>query len=186
MNNLDDILSGEAINTINVKATPDELNRLSRLANELIARQKDVKVHEESIKTFKERIRMISEQEIPDLLAEVGLSSFELSDGTKIKVEPFVRAHISKDRAKEAHAWLDDNGFGEIIKKEINCKFGRGDNRFTEVLSQLDTLGIDTTTKESVHHSTLNSFCKEQMEKGTDIPVTTFGLYSGFVTKINK
>jgi len=58
--------------------------------------------------------------------------------------------------------------------------------RFTEVLSQLDTLGIDTTTKESVHHSTLNSFCKEQMEKGTDIPVITFGLYSGFVTKINK
>ena len=77
MNNLDDILSGEALNTINVKATPDELNRLSRLANELIHKQNEVKELEDSIKAFKDRIRQISEQEIPDFLAEVGLSSFE-------------------------------------------------------------------------------------------------------------
>ena len=74
MNNLDDILSGEAINTINVKATPDELNRLSRLANELIHKQNEVKEFEESIKSFKDRIRQISEQEMPDLLTDLLLS----------------------------------------------------------------------------------------------------------------
>ena len=115
MEKLDDILSGEAINTLNVKATTDELNRLSTLANELIHKQKEVKDYEESIKDFKFRIRQIAEQEIPDLLAEVGLSSFELKDGTKVKVEPFVTAHISKDRANEAHSWLEQNGFGELI-----------------------------------------------------------------------
>ena len=66
MENLDDILSGEAINTLNVKATTDELNRLSTLANELIHKQKEVKDYEESIKDFKFRIRQIAEQEIPD------------------------------------------------------------------------------------------------------------------------
>ena len=186
MNNLDDILSGEALNTVNVKATPDELNRLSRLANELIHKQNEVKELEDSIKAFKDRIRQISEQEIPDFLAEVGLSSFELDNGTKIKVEPFVRAHISKDRSKEAHAWLEDNGFGDIIKREVNCKFNKGDNKYVELKDKLDDLGQSYTTKESVHHATLNSFAKEQMEKGTDIPMQLFGLYSGFITKITK
>tara|TARA_R110001583_G_scaffold12142_2_gene54050 strand:+ start:2821 stop:3384 length:564 start_codon:yes stop_codon:yes gene_type:complete len=186
MENLDDILSGEGLNTLNVKATTDELNQLSKLANELIHKQNEVKGFEESIKDYKFRIRQIAEQEIPDLLAEVGLSSFELKDGTKIKVEPFVTAHISKDRANEAHAWLEQNGFGELIKREVASQFGRGDNKYVEVMSALDSMGQSYTTKEGVHHATLKSFAREQMEKGTDIPVTLFGLYSGFTTKISK
>jgi len=43
MENLDDILSGEGLNTLNVKATTDELNQLSKLANELIHKQNEVK-----------------------------------------------------------------------------------------------------------------------------------------------
>ena len=53
-------------------------------------------------------------------------------------------------------------------------------------MSALDSMGQSYTTKESVHHATLKSFAREQMEKGTDIPVTLFGLYSGFTTKISK
>ena len=68
----------------------------------------------------------------------------------------------------------------------MNCKFNKGDNKYVELKDKLDDLGQSYTPKESVHHATLNSFAKEQMEKGTDIPMQLFGLYSGFITKITK
>ena len=42
------------------------------------------------------------------------------------------------------------------------------------------------TIKEAVHHMRLKAFAKEQLEKGTDVPVDLFGLYTGLKTTIAK
>lgn len=183
---LDDILGGEAINTLAVEATDGEVRRIAELANKQLDLERSVADLEEALKAEKEKLRVVQEHDLPDALAEAGISEMRLADGSRVKAEPFVTAHISKAKADEAHKWLADNGFGELIKREIVAKFGRGDTNYDKATRALLGHSIPHDTKESVHHSTLRAFAKEQIEKGTDIPTDLFGLYSGFKTKISK
>lgn len=183
---LDDILGGEAVNTLAVEATDGEIRRIAELANKQLDLERRVSELEEMLKAEKERLRAVQEHDLPDALAEAGISEMKLADGSRVKAEPFVTAHISKAKADEAHSWLIDNGFGELIKREVVAKFGRGDDKFEKAKSALLAEGVVPDTKEAVHHSTLRAFAREQIEKGTDIPTDLFGLYSGFKTKISK
>ena len=183
---LDDILGGEAVNTLAVEASDGEIRRIAELANKQLDLERRVGELEEMLKAEKERLRVVQEHDLPDALAEAGISEMKLADGSRVKAEPFVTAHISKAKADEAHTWLIDNGFGELIKREVVAKFGKGDNKFEKAKAALLAEGVVPDTKEAVHHSTLRAFAREQIEKGTDIPTDLFGLYSGFKTKISK
>ena len=183
---LDDILGSEAINTLEVEASDDEVRRIAELANKQLDLERTVRELEEQIAATKEQLRVIQEHDLPDALTEAGVSEIRLADGSRVKVEPFVSARISKAKTEEAHAWLNDNGFGGIIKREVIARFGKGDNNFEKAQKALLAHGIVADTSESVHHATLKAFVREQMEKGTDIPTDLFGLYSGFKSKISK
>lgn len=183
---LDDILGGEAINTLAVEATDGEIHRIAELANKQLELERGVTALELELKAKKEELRSVQEHDLPDALAEAGVSEIRLADGSRVKAEPFVTAHITKAKADEAHSWLVDHGFGDIIKREVTAKFGKDDDKWKLAVEALQAKGIKIDTKEAVHHSTLRAFAKEQIEKGTDIPVDLFGLYSGFKSKIAK
>ena len=187
--NLDDILGSEEINTLSVEATDTEMRRIADLANKQLELERGVTTLEDQLKAKKEELRNVREHDLPDALAEAGLSEIKLADGSRIKVEPFVNAHISKANLEQAHAWLETNGFGDLIDKEINAKFGRTNaelEKFKRMFSHLQEHGCKLTTKEAVHHMRLKAFAKEQLEKGTDVPVDLFGLYTGLKTTIAK
>ena len=183
---LDDILGGEAINTLEVEATDDEIRRIAELANKQLELEREVQIKEEELKAKKEELRSVQEHDLPDAFAEAGISEIKLADGSRVKSEPFVTAHISKANTEKAHEWLVNNGHGNIIKREILAKFAKGDDNFIAAMKALQSIGIKVDSKEAVHHQTLKAFAKEQIQKGTDVPVDLFGLYSGFKTKIAK
>jgi hypothetical protein len=183
---LDDILGGEEINTLNVEASDGEIHRIAELANKQLELERSVVSLELQLKEAKETLRAVQEHDLPDALAEAGVSEIRLADGSRVKVEPFVTAHISKAKQEEAHQWLIDNGHGDIIKREVSCAFGKGDNNYQKVVQAINAIGLNPSLKEGVHHMTLKGFAKEQMEAGSDIPVDLFGLYSGFKAKIAK
>lgn len=183
---LDDILGGEAINTLAVEASDDEIHRIAELANKQLELQRSIADLEEQVKAQKEALRVVQEHDLPDAFAEAGVSEIRLADGSRVKVEPFVTAHISKAKTEEAHAWLSEHGHGDLIKREVTAKFGKGDDGFQLAIDALQRQGITAETKEAVHHMTLKAFAKEQMELGSDIPVDLFGLYSGFKATIAK
>ena len=186
---LDDILGSEELNTLNVETNDADMRRIVDLANKQINLEQEVVGLEQQLKNKKEELRNVKEHDLPDAFAEVGLSEIKLQDGSRVKVEPFVNAHISKANTEKAHAWLEDNGFGDLIDKELNAKFGRTDaelEKFQRMFSHLEENGCKLTTKEAVHHMRLKAFAKEQLEKGTDVPVDLFGLYTGLKTTIAK
>lgn len=183
---LDDILGSEAINTLTVEASDDEIRRIADLANKQLSLQQQVLDLEEQVKAAKEELRVVQEHDLPDAMAEAGVSEIKLADGSRVKTEPFVNASITKAKADDAHAWLIDNGHGDLIKREVMAKFGRNDANWQVAIEALEAKGIEITCKEAVHHMTLKAFAKEQIEQGTDIPVDLFNLYTGFKASIAK
>lgn len=183
---LDDILGSEAINTLSVEASDEEIRRIADLANKQLSLQQQVADLEEQMKAAKEELRVVQEHDLPDAMAEAGISEVKLADGSRVKTEPFVNASITKAKADKAHAWLVENGHGDLIKREVIAKFGRGDDKFEKARLALLEHGIVAETKEAVHHMTLKGFAREQIEQGKDLPVDLFNLYSGFKATIAK
>ena len=164
---------------------------LSQLCQKLLRVEAEVGNTEEKLKRLKEQQRELSEQTIPDKLAQLGVTGIKLNDGSRISAEPFYSARISAANLEAAHNWLRDNGHGDIIKNTMTLSFGQGeDDLAKELVASLTKQVFIPEEKEAVHPSTLKAFVKEQIESGNktfDQDVQKkFSVYQGKRTKINR
>jgi hypothetical protein len=84
---------------------------------------------EDQLKAAKRELLKLTDEDLPAMLQELGLSSFELDDGSKVTVRPTYGAHIKAENRETAFDWLRQNGFDDIIKNTVSCNFGRGEDR---------------------------------------------------------
>ena len=140
-----------------------------------------------SLKATQKELKTLSEEEIPALLSEVGLSEITLTNGQKISTQAYYYGRITEHNQQEAFEWLQDNGHGDIIKNVVSVSFGRDEDVNAEkLLSDLQDDGYSTSGKKWVEPMTLKAFIREQVESGNDLPLETFNVYVGQKTRIIK
>ena len=71
-----------------------DLNEINEMANRLQDLEAEVVLLEKNLKDKKAELRILSEQDLPEALASVGQTSWDLSDGKQLIVKDFVRANI--------------------------------------------------------------------------------------------
>ena len=76
-------------------------------------------------KTKKDYKKHLAENVLPNLFAEVGLSELKLADGRHLKVSNYYGASIKDAKKEAAFNWLRNKGFGDLIKNQVSCRFGR-------------------------------------------------------------
>ena len=163
------------------------LKALSEKSNQLQKLDDAIQEAEQTLGQLKAEYRELSEVDIPSMLSELGLSEITLKDGNKISTSTYYSARISEDKRDEAFQWLNDNGFGDIVKNTVSVSFGREeDDSAKKLLETLDTDGYKTAQKKHVEPMTLKAFVREQVEKGSDLPLETFNVYIGQKTKVIK
>ena len=143
----------------------------------LAAKQQDleqrVQATEQSLDTLKGELAKVSEYDLPDAMAAIGLTEFKLADGYKVTVGQEYYANIPspdsedpdlRERRRAAFAWLNENNHGDLIKSQIVVDAGRGEQeKAARVMRGLQAAGIPFNQTEAVHWSTLKAFVKEQM-----------------------
>jgi len=72
-----------------------DIGELATEVNRLIDIQNRIKTQEEHLSEMKREEIRLSGEAIPTLLAETGLSSLKLADGSAIEVKPYYSANIS-------------------------------------------------------------------------------------------
>ena len=146
--------------------------------------EKKVAELEDQLKERKEAARKLSEEEIPQFLAEKGLSSITLTNGTEVKITEEVRPGVKVADRPFCYAWLRDNGYGDLIKNNISVSFGMGeDSQALKLKSAIHHLGMVSSEKEDVHYQTMKAFVTEQHKKGVSLP-DEFGVYVANKTKL--
>ena len=75
-----------------------DLKQVSILANTQRELENKIAKQEEELKETKRQLKQVSEVDIPEALAESGLSEIKLTDGTKVSVQQFYSASIPKDK----------------------------------------------------------------------------------------
>ena len=142
---------------------------------------------EKDLKSVKEQADKISSEVIPNLLAEQGLSSLKLADGSSVDVRKAYNCTIKKDQMELAYNWLRENGLGDIIKNEVAVQFGKGeDNKAEQLLSLAEQEGYEPTQKQKVEPMTLKALFRERVEAGLDMPSQFFNIFIKDQTKIGR
>jgi len=168
-------------------ADTGRLSNVSDLASKIIQMENKVSFLEEELKSSKKQLLELTDQDLPAAMEEINMESFTLSDGSEVKVVPTYGGTIRADDRPQAHQWLRDNGYGDIVKNTISANFGMGEDNLAKDFYQsaLDK-GFQVDKKEAVHPMTLKSFVKEMTENGSEFPSDLFGAFIGKKAKIVK
>tara|TARA_Y100001937_G_scaffold19058_1_gene26327 strand:+ start:1493 stop:2044 length:552 start_codon:yes stop_codon:yes gene_type:complete len=175
-------LEAESIVSIDTGMSSD----IAESCNKLLDVQKKISTAEEEMKKLKEVETTLSEQTIPNLMQQAGISMLKLADGSSVEVKPFYSARIPASKSEQAFDWLRENGHGDMIKNQVSLEFGmRQDNEAKALVEELKQKGLAVQQKTSVHPSTLRGFVREQIQDlGKDVPAELFGTYVANKTKI--
>jgi hypothetical protein len=160
---------------------------VASLAREIRQTEQEIESLEKDLKATKDKLLKLTDQEMPSLMAEMGISSLTLEDGAIVKVTPTYGASILVENRPKAYDWLRDHGYDDIIKNTVSCQFGRGEderaNRFAEFAAEK---GFAPEQKTEIHAQTLRAFVKERVENGDEFPMELFGAYVGQRATIKK
>lgn len=169
----------------------DQMARLNRLV--LAAAKLEVQKArlDEELKTVGKELTQYKEKLIPELMAEMGMSTIVTASGVKIEIKEEVRAAFPKDqeRRNAAFAYLKETGDDAIIKRQFVVQYGKGEIAWAEEFSkQLVELKVaeHATVEEdwSVHHQTLLAYLRTQLKEGRPVPMESFGAFVQSIAKI--
>ena len=166
-----------------------EVTTIAAECQKLKSLQDDIDRAEEHIDNLKKMADDISSRVIPELLAEQGLTSLKLADGSSVTVKREYRCTLPKEdeRRQSAYNWLRENGLGDIIKNNVSVTFGRGeDDKAQRLLDLAASNGFEPNQKSDVAWNTLTALFQERVESGLDMPSDVFSTWIKDTTKITR
>lgn len=166
------------------KKMSEELHKKFEEA-QLIA--KTIDVLEDNLKEHKDKLRRMQEEELPEMMSQMGVNSVEFTDGNSAKIETSIHCGIPKNSEEEAFKWLQEHNLGDLIKNEMKIKFGRKEgNLLGDVKDTIEKLGLNYEQKSSVHNMSLKAVVKEQMSSANPLPADLFGIFIRRAVNVTK
>ena len=162
------------------KIDQNKLTSVASVAKAIRVREELILDLEQKLKDEKKALLKMTDEDLPSLLAEAGLSSFTLDDGSKVEIKQTYGGSILVENRPKAFEWLRENEHVDIIKNKVSCQFGQGEDQEAEAFVRMaQSQGYPTDQKEEVHPQKLRAWIKEMVEKGNEFPMELFGAYIG-------
>lgn len=155
-----------------------DLPEIIQLAEAQHEAQKKVDRLESDLKTAKEELRHISEKRLPEVMDNLGLTTYSTKSGISVEVVEKIRASLPVENRSKAYAWLEDNNFGGMIKSSVIVSFKRDQlEEANKLVKELVSAHRPASLERKVEAPTLTAFVKEQLSQGKDIPLDIFGVF---------
>ena len=162
------------------KLDQGDLTTVAGVARAIRDKEQEISALEQKLKDEKKALLKLTDEELPTMLAEIGLTSMKLDDGSEVTVKPTYGASILVDNRPAAYEWLREHGHDDIIKNTVACAFGRGeDDQASAFKAFAEKQGYYAEQKTEIHPQTLRAFVKERAESGDEFPMELFGAYIG-------
>jgi len=188
-----------------VEAPPSsELGAVAEMAAKINKLEGEIVSLESSLRQKKQELKVLAEQDLPDLMQELNIRDFTLNDGSKVEVKDVIQASIpsqtaidrQKDESARAEllvlqqqcfAWLRENGGGDLIKNAVEVQFGRNEDVAADAfVTNLREQRMNYKRATSVHPASLNSFMRERLSDGKEVPMDLFRVYTGRRANIKR
>lgn len=138
---------------------------------------------ETELKEAKQIVRNISEEQIPSTLEDMGLEEAVVDGGLKISIKETTHASPKADNRETVYNWLEEHGYGGLIKRNAIFRIGRDkeDEARALVASVKDFPG---SFERKVEPATLKKFVNDALAEGVEVPMELFGAYTRRVAKV--
>lgn len=167
------------------KMSDDDLGKLSRLIVACYEKEREVAEAEADLKLVKEAHKQISEHEIPELMDKLGIREFTTDTGLKVAVKESLQGNISAANRQRAHKWLEDHGYGGLIKRSIVVAFNREQqDEAAELMKRLAQEFPNVKDDTKVAAPTLKAWVRERMKAGEEVDMQLFGVHEVRQAKI--
>jgi hypothetical protein len=162
----------------NTAPAEDLLARISVVADQLMAKKKAAAKAELELKKIMDEVSRLEEVELPQMMKEARQEEMKTTSGVRLKLVNEVHTNISKERKPKAIAWLDANGQGGIVKRNVVIAFNKCDEEKVAALLRLIKKGWPNHKVDlDVHAATVKSLVKERLAAGLEVPLDVFGVY---------
>ena len=102
-----------------------DIQTLASFCRDLQSYENEIAKLEELVKDKKQKADKISSEVIPNLLAEQGLSSLKLADGSSIDIRKSYNCTIKKDQMELAYNWLRETDWVTSLKMRLLYSSGK-------------------------------------------------------------
>jgi hypothetical protein len=184
-----------------VAPASNSLGAVSDLAQTMFDTEREIEDLEKLLKEKKQNLTKLAEQDLPDLMQELNMKDFTLNNGAKVEIQDIASGSIPSAtaimrakpedrpelelRQQQCFDWLRGNNAGDLIKSNVEVQFSKGeDEACNEFTKELRERNLFYRRAVGVHHGRLNSFIKEQLADGKDVPHDLFKIYVGRKAKL--
>lgn len=178
------------------KVKQSDLDVIVSLARGAYKKAQEIATAEDKLRKLKEDYNTLMAVTLPERMEACGLKNFELGNGFQISIKDFISASIPTEkqiedadgldkemllsRRKACFEWLKKHKADSLIKSKLSAEFGKGENKKArQFLKLIEAAGFPARCNEEVNYNTLQSFMKECLGKGIDVPSEPFNLFIG-------
>lgn len=155
---------------------------------------------EEKLDTIGKKITELEQKLIPDQMIAARVKSYtDLDTGRIVELDNIIKANMPsqkdekyEEKSERAVGWLDKNGLGDIVSRELVVKLGKDSTELSQRLSALivkETNGICNPVMENaVNFQTLNAVLRKRYRDDEPVPTENdgFAVFIGNVAKLKK
>ena len=186
-----------------VAPASNELGAIAEAAQRAQKLRDEIDELTQQLKDKEQKLKSLTEQEMPDLMHELNVKEFTLTDGSKVGLVDIVSASIPSagaierakgdnkeelyERQQQCFDLLRSHGGGELIKSNVEVAFGKGEDKdCSKFKKELRDRKIFYRDSMGVHPQTLKAFIGECMGRGIKVPSDMFKLYTGQKVQIRR
>ena len=186
LDHLIDEMQGDSKSDLNLP-NDSGLSSVAKIADQIVAKQTEVKPLEEDLKKAKAKLLKLTDEELPSAMQELNISEFKLGDGSQVTLKATYGARISEENREDAFEWLRKRNEADIIKNTVTVRFNREqDNEAKALVDDLILRQMTPEQKSEVHPGTLRSWAKQRIEDGKELDMNLFGVWGGQRAEIKR
>ena len=143
------------------------------------------------LETKQSLLKDLVEKTIPNAADGIH-GKLDLKDGRYLELGEKIRASIAGEKKMPALEWLDANGYGNLIKRTVVVQFNKDQTelfkKFMKKIEELEAeefVRLPVERSFDVHWATFESWVREKLKAGVDLPREKFGIYEQKITKIS-
>lgn len=157
-------------------ATPSDaaLTRLHEATHRQLELEEEIAQVEQLLKDLKSDLRKVSEKDLPAIMDELGIDSMVVH-GYKVAVGSQLTMSIPKSNLEWCAEWLEQNGLGTLVKKNVSVEFARGDDSVSELTEMLENSGFTYKEASNVVTQSVKAALRQMLAEGQNVPLEEFG-----------
>lgn len=155
---------------------------VGKIINDLVAEaqkyEKEILESEEDLKKAKDKLRAVVEGALPKAMREAGLPEFTTESGINVKVKDKITNSILAANREKAWDWLEENGHGDILKREVVVAFGvtEGEKAKEVALALQKEHARAVQCQRKAEPATVKSLLARLIEENAEVPRDLFGV----------